>query len=111
MKARCIAPSGANATRYGERPAFPEGLYDLSAGLFAWMVPNGSWGESNAGLVTGKGESLLIDTLWDPAKTHTMLKAMQPQLDDAPLTTLVNTHADGLLTTGRSRTSRCQRGN
>lgn len=95
MKGKCIAPTGANATRYGETPFFAEGLYDLGSGCFAWMVPNGSWGESNAGLITGKSESLLVDTLWDVPKTQTMLNAMQPILDTAPLSTTVNTHADG----------------
>ncbi len=95
MKGGCIAPTGANATRYGEPPAFAEGLHDLGNAIFAWMVPNGSWGESNAGLVTGDGASLLIDTLWDVPKTQTMLDAMAPQLERSPVTALVNTHADG----------------
>lgn len=95
MTAGCIVPTGANATRYGERPAYKEGLYDLGNDLFAWVVPNGSWGESNAGLVVGKGQSLLIDTLWDVPKTQTMLEAMGPVLERAPLATAVNTHADG----------------
>jgi len=59
------------------------------------MVPNGSWGESNAGLVIGQHEALLIDTLWDPPKTRLMLKAMRTQLGKARLNTVVNTHADG----------------
>ena len=95
MKGRCIAPAEADITRYGEQPAYTEGLYDLGNGIFAWMVPNGSWGESNAGLVVGEGASLLIDTLWDVPKTQAMLDAMEPQLKGARLTTLVNTHADG----------------
>lgn len=95
MKGRCIAPAGADITRYGETPTYAEGLYDLGNKIFAWMVPNGSWGESNAGLVVGAGASLLIDTLWDVPKTQAMLDAMGPQVEGAPLTTLVNTHADG----------------
>ncbi|MDH3579186.1 MAG: MBL fold metallo-hydrolase [Hyphomicrobiales bacterium] len=95
MRAKCIAPTGANATRYKEPQAYREGLYDLGQDLFAWMVPNGSWGEANAGLVTGRGESLLIDTLWDVPKTSNMLEAMSPVLERAPLAACVNTHADG----------------
>jgi len=94
-KARCIAPTGAKRTRFREEPAYEEGLWDLGNGLYAWMVPNGSWGESNAGLVTGDGASLLIDTLWDLRYTQAMLDAMAPIFRDAPLTALVNTHADG----------------
>jgi glyoxylase-like metal-dependent hydrolase (beta-lactamase superfamily II) len=95
MKPRCIAPTGAKKTRFRERPAYEEGLWDLGHSLYAWMVPNGSWGESNSGLVVGGGRSLLIDTLWDLRHTRTMLDAMAPILRKAPLHMLVNTHADG----------------
>jgi cyclase len=59
------------------------------------MVPNGSWGESNAGLIVGNGESLLIDTLWDVNYTRTMLQAMSSFTKENPLEYVVNTHADG----------------
>jgi len=95
VKARCIAPTGAKRTRFREAPAYEEGLWDLGNDLYSWMVPNGSWGESNAGLVVGDGESLLIDTLWDLRYTQSMLDAMVPIFREAPLATLVNTHADG----------------
>ncbi len=62
---KIIADTGRQRTRFGETPQYPEGLYDLGNRVYAWMVPNGSWGESNAGLVVGEGESLLVDTLWD----------------------------------------------
>ena len=93
--AKCIAPTGAKRTRFRERPAYAEGLWDLGHDLYAWMVPNGSWGESNSGLLVGKEQSLLVDTLWDLRHTQTMLDAMGPLLREAPLHLLVNTHADG----------------
>lgn len=92
---RCIAPSGAERTRFGETPKYAEGLYDLGNRLYAWLVPNGSWGESNAGLIVGDGESLLVDTLWDIKYTRAMLDAVRPLTDSAPLRYVVNTHADG----------------
>ena len=82
-------------TRYNETPNYAEGLYDLGNKLYAWMVPNGSWGESNAGLIVGDGEALLVDTLWDLNYTRGMLSAMRPLLDANPLKYVVNTHADG----------------
>jgi cyclase len=94
-KPKCIAPTGAKRTRFREDPAYAEGLWDLGQDLYAWMVPNGSWGESNSGLVMGDNHSLLIDTLWDIQHTQTMLDAMEPLMHKAPLHTLVNTHADG----------------
>jgi glyoxylase-like metal-dependent hydrolase (beta-lactamase superfamily II) len=91
----CIAATGARRTRYAEIPRYAEGLYDLNRGCYAWLVPNGSWGESNAGLIVGEGESLLVDTLWDVKYTRAMLEAMRPLTDAAPLKYVVNTHADG----------------
>lgn len=95
MSARCVHATGANATRFGEPPAYAEGLYEIAPGVHAWLVPNGSWGESNAGLVRGENGSLLVDTLWDVPKTQGMLDAMRPVLGGNLPETLVNTHADG----------------
>jgi glyoxylase-like metal-dependent hydrolase (beta-lactamase superfamily II) len=71
-------------------------LEDLGGGLFAYLQPDGSWGLSNAGLVSDGNESLLIDTLYDLSMTQRMLDAM---VDATPaarkIDTLVNTHANG----------------
>ena len=66
----------------------------LSDSTWAWLQPNGEWGESNAGLVAGEGEALLVDTLWDTALTGRMLTAFR-RASGAPIRTLVNTHSDG----------------
>jgi cyclase len=79
----------------GAPARFPTGLSDLGEGVYAWLQPNGDAGESNAGLVVGKGESLLIDTLWDLRLTRQMLAAMAAHTVNAPIRVLVNTHADG----------------
>ena len=89
-----ITPVDAGRTRFGEVPRYREGLYDLGYGIYAWLVPNGSWGESNAGLITGDGASLLVDTLWDLKYTGAMLEAMRPLTESAPIQIVVNTHAD-----------------
>ena len=52
-------------------------LQDLGAGLFAWTQLPGSWGWSNAGLITDGEESLLVDTLFDLELTAAMLAAMR----------------------------------
>ncbi|MEE2674316.1 MAG: MBL fold metallo-hydrolase [Myxococcota bacterium] len=68
----------------------------MGDGIYAWLQPDGSWGWSNAGLVTDGDQSLLVDTLFDLRLTAEMLAAMQ---DAAPaarsIDTLVNTHANG----------------
>lgn len=44
-------PSPAATTRFGEVPNFTQGLYECASGAYAYMVPNGSWGETNIGLI------------------------------------------------------------
>jgi len=63
--------------------------------LFAY-VQHGSWGYSNAGLITSGGASLLVDTLYDLALTRSMLDEMRraTPLSSTP-NIVVNTHADG----------------
>ncbi len=71
------------------------GLHELGNGCFAYLQPDGGWGWSNAGLIVGEGESLLVDTLFDLDLTAAMLDAMTPVTGSAPIDTVVNTHANG----------------
>ncbi|HEV3230007.1 MAG TPA: MBL fold metallo-hydrolase [Solirubrobacteraceae bacterium] len=75
--------------------AYERGLHELGDGLFAYLQPDGSWGWSNAGLITGPGTSLLVDTLFDLRLTREMLEAMRPVTDPHPIAAAVNTHGDG----------------
>jgi cyclase len=83
------------ATLFGDPERYSAGLMQVAQGVHAWLQPNGAWGESNAGLVVGQGESLLVDTLWDLVLTGRMLDAMRSLTAQAPIRTLVNTHGDG----------------
>lgn len=76
-------------------PLYSEGLHETGHGCYAYLQPDGSWGLSNAGLIRGNGASLLVDTLFDLGLTRTMLDAMAPVVEGAPIATLVNTHANG----------------
>jgi glyoxylase-like metal-dependent hydrolase (beta-lactamase superfamily II) len=89
-----VAEPHATLTILGRRARYPPGLRDLGAGVHAWLQPNGELGESNAGLLVGDGQSLLIDTLWDLRLTRRMLDAMRAHTADAPVRRLVNTHGD-----------------
>jgi len=62
---KCVVPIKNNRTRTGAIHAFTEGLYQLADNVYSWMVPNGSWGESNHGLNAGDNRSILIDTDWE----------------------------------------------
>jgi glyoxylase-like metal-dependent hydrolase (beta-lactamase superfamily II) len=70
-------------------------LHHLTGGCYAWLQPDGGWGLSNAGLITGHGASVLVDTLFDLPRTRRMLDAMTDAVAAAPIRTLVNTHGNG----------------
>ena len=75
---------------------YTRGLVEVGRGCFAYLQPDGSWGWSNAGLVSDGGESLLVDTLFDLRLTREMLDAMRSATPAARrIGTLVNTHANG----------------
>ncbi len=76
--------------------AFERGLHEIAEGCWAWLQPDGSWGLSNAGLVTDGEASLLIDTLFDLPLTEAMLAAMRDATKAARvMDAVVNTHANG----------------
>lgn len=74
---------------------FTHGAHHLRGACHAWLVPDGGWGLSNAGLVVGNGQSLLIDTLVDLPRTAEMLEGFSSITGAAPIRTLFNTHGNG----------------
>jgi glyoxylase-like metal-dependent hydrolase (beta-lactamase superfamily II) len=74
---------------------YERGLHELGDACFAYLQPDGGWGWSNAGLVVGDGASLLVDTLFDLRLTAEMLDAMADVARTSPISSLVNTHANG----------------
>lgn len=79
----------------GEPAAFPGGLVEVGADVWAWIQPDGGLGEANAGLVRGAGAAAVIDATWDRHQARRMLDAMDPHLAAAPITLAINTHSDG----------------
>lgn len=76
-------------------PDYSEGLHQLADGVWAWLQPDGGWGLSNAGLIDGGGQSLLVDTQFDLGRTRRMLAAMAPVTAGSPIGQAVNTHGNG----------------
>ena len=56
---------------------YTRGLHDLGNGLWAYLLPDGSWGWSNAGLIVDGDRTLLVDTLFDLKLTAEMLESMR----------------------------------
>src|SRR6266705_882149 len=76
--------------------SYTRGLHDLGNSVYAYLQPDGSWGWSNAGIVTGGDASLLIDTLFDLKLTQQMLDTMRKSIPAAAhIDLVVNTHANG----------------
>jgi len=58
---------------------------------YAFLQPDGGWGWSNAGLILGTNEAVLVDTFMDLANTRELLDAVA-RATDLPVQTVVNTH-------------------
>lgn len=74
---------------------YTRGLHEVGDRVWAWLLPDGGFGWSNAGLVSGDGASLLVDTLFDLPLTREMLDAMRSITDGAPITDALITHSNG----------------
>jgi cyclase len=94
-KARWLKGPDRKVTRFGEPAKFREGLYRLTPKTYAWMVPNGSWGEANSGLIDCDGKSVVIDTGWDLRYAQEFLDSATELLARSPAASVINTHADG----------------
>jgi len=100
------------AKRVNPAPAkipYTRGLHEVADRVWAWMLPDGGYGWSNAGLVAGDGASLLVDTLFDLALTREMLDSMAPITDRAPITDALITHSNGDHTHGNQLLNRSVR--
>jgi cyclase len=73
---------------------YTKGLHDLGRGCFAYLQPDGSWGWSNAGLVSDGEQTLLVDTLFDlPQMLKTMISSTARQrVRVKAVTTLTSGH-------------------
>ncbi len=90
-----IATPQPRVNRAPARIPYTRGLHSVADRVWAWTLPDGGYGWSNAGLVSGDGESLLVDTLFDCHLTAEMLDAMGAMTDAAPITKALITHSNG----------------
>lgn len=99
MVARDFGPGwiAARLTHTGATMRQQEGhLEEVAAGIYAWLQGDGSWGWSNAGLISDGQRSLLVDTLYDVPLTERMLRTMRDATPAARgIEAVVNTHANG----------------
>jgi glyoxylase-like metal-dependent hydrolase (beta-lactamase superfamily II) len=75
---------------------YDRGPVEVADGVWAYLQPDGGWGWSNAGFVSGPDRSLLVDTLFDLRLTDDMLRALRRVSPSAErIGVVVNTHANG----------------
>jgi 2-keto-4-pentenoate hydratase/2-oxohepta-3-ene-1,7-dioic acid hydratase in catechol pathway/glyoxylase-like metal-dependent hydrolase (beta-lactamase superfamily II) len=103
------APAAARINRAPAKVPYTRGLHEVADRVWAWTLPDGGYGWSNAGLVAGDGASLLVDTLFDLALTREMLTAMKPITSSAPITDALITHSNGDHTHGNQLLDRSVR--
>ncbi len=89
------APDAGRVNPARARVPYTRGLHQVADRVWAWTLPDGGYGWSNAGLVAGEGASLLVDTLFDLALTREMLAAMRPVTERTPITDALITHSNG----------------
>jgi glyoxylase-like metal-dependent hydrolase (beta-lactamase superfamily II) len=70
---------------------YERGLVQVGPTTYAFLQPDGSWGWSNAGLIVGDNEAVLVDTFFDLPNTTELLISIR-SVTDRPISTLVNTH-------------------
>jgi glyoxylase-like metal-dependent hydrolase (beta-lactamase superfamily II) len=78
----------------GAVSTYQRGAVEIADSVWAYLQPDGSWGWSNAGLVSAPDSSILVDTLFDLHLTRRMLEELR-RVSPSPIATLVNTHANG----------------
>jgi 2-keto-4-pentenoate hydratase/2-oxohepta-3-ene-1,7-dioic acid hydratase in catechol pathway len=104
-----VVPDSQRVNRAPAKIPYTRGLHEVADRVWAWTLPDGGYGWSNAGLVAGDGASLLIDTLFDLALTREMLAAMRPVTDHAPISHALITHSNGDHTHGNQLLGRSVR--
>ena len=73
---------------------FTQGVHDLGNGVYGYVQPDGTWGWSNAGLISSLGETLLVDTLMSVPLTRDMLDAFKRVPGGDHIDRLIDTHAN-----------------
>ena len=72
----------------------PPTVEEVSAGVYAYIQMDGTWGLNNTGFITGNDAVSVVDTCFTEARTRAFLRTIR-EVTDLPVGTLVNTHHHG----------------
>jgi len=73
----------------------PPQVVEVSAGVFAYVQLDGSWGLNNAGFIFGRDAVTTIDTCFTERRSRWFAEAISAAAGSKPVRTLVNTHHHG----------------
>jgi len=73
----------------------PPRVQEVSAGIYAYIQPDGTWWINNAGFVVGASRVAAVDACATEARTRGFLAAIAATAGGRPVRTLVNTHHHG----------------
>jgi len=74
-------------------PGRPE-VHEVSAGIYAYVQPDGTWWINNTGFLTGPQGVISVDTCATQRRTQAYLEAIAA-VTPAPVRAVVNTHHHG----------------
>src|SRR5436309_6616113 len=72
----------------------PPALEEVSAGIFAYIQLDGSWGLNNTGFIVGSDSLIAIDSCFTERRSRAFRDAIR-SVTGLPVTALVNTHHHG----------------
>ena len=73
----------------------PPRVEEVSAGVYAYIQPDGTWWINNTGFVVGASRVAAVDACATEARTRSFLAAIAATTGGRPVRTLVNTHHHG----------------
>lgn len=73
----------------------PPRVEEVSAGVYAYIQPDGTWWINNAGFVVGADRVAAVDACATEARTRRFLASIAATSGGLPVRTLVNTHHHG----------------
>jgi cyclase len=82
------------STQIPDRPAPPR-VEEVSAGVYAYIQPDGTWWINNTGFIVGRSRVAAVDACSTEARTRALLAAIARIAGARPVQTLVNTHHHG----------------
>jgi cyclase len=84
-----------SASTHAPEQLGPPRVEEVSAGIYAYIQPDGTWWINNTGFVVGASRVAAVDACSTEARTRGLLAAIGATAGGRPVRTLVNTHHHG----------------